>query len=157
MPRHRPGTDVSDLTTIADASLRSDALCVAARISKLRFAALKSVDEHRAIRHAVEAFIHYKKAFDEYVTPHAAINAAAMAWIIGENAACRQSSRTLPPSAVLVWQGVAMRHKSRSASPLGDVNSSADGISGCIRSLPEGSTAWSHPCAGSSIRRTRQP
>ena len=79
-----------DLTTIADASLRSDALGVAVRISKLRFAALKSVDEHRAIRHAVEAFIHYKKAFDEYVTPYAAINAAAMAWIIGENAACRQ-------------------------------------------------------------------
>lgn len=79
-----------DLSSVRDDQLLGDILCLAGGISKQRFETSRTPNEDRAIRHAVDSFVHYRRAYQANGMSYAAINTAAMAFLAGESAVSRQ-------------------------------------------------------------------
>ena len=79
-----------DSSGVRDEQLLGDILCLAGRISKERFEMWRASDQDRALRHAVDSFVHYRRAYEAHGTSYAAINTAAMAFVAGESAVSRQ-------------------------------------------------------------------
>ncbi len=79
-----------DSSRVRDEQLLGDILGLAGRISKQRFESSRTTNEDRAIRHAIDSFVHYRRAYEAHGTSYAAINTAAMAFVAGESAVSRQ-------------------------------------------------------------------
>lgn len=82
-----------DSSLVHDDQLLGDILCLEGRIFKHRFENLREVDPDRATVHALDSFMQYKRAFEAYGTPYAAINAATMAFLVGETEPARRFAR----------------------------------------------------------------
>lgn len=82
-----------DSSMVRDEQLLGDILCLSGRIFKHRFEILRETDPDRATVHALDSFMQYKRAFEAYGTPYAAINSATMAFLVGETEPARRFAR----------------------------------------------------------------
>ena len=79
-----------DRSMVRDEQLLGDILCLSGRIFKHRFEKLREIEPVRATLHALDSFMQYKRAFEAYGTPYAAINAATMAFLVGQTEHARR-------------------------------------------------------------------